>query len=181
MSHIFLPTLESFTAHSLRFGAYHVLAGASDNFPCIVAIDPGTSSQKQNLLLRVHDLLDAPDVEWALLVGRGQRVLLNGQPLDLDLALLRHQDDLRVNGSPPLYFSSERLASVEPCPRLDLPRCPRCAQSIACGDPAVCCPGCGVFHHQLADLPCWTYAARCARCEVPSDLDAELRWTPVDI
>ena len=178
MSQLFLPTQNGYTADRLRFDGYHLYAGERIEFPWIVAVEPGTSFSTISLLTRGQVVPEAPGVEWILFVDRGRHLLLNGERIDLGIAPLHHRDELRIDACAPIYFSNERIVAVEPFLLSGSPRCPRCAQSLARGELAVRCPSCSVFHHQLADRPCWTYSPHCALCDQPSDLAAELRWTP---
>jgi hypothetical protein len=115
---------------------------------------------------------------WAVLAGTDTRLRINGVPVSVGIATLRHRDELCLDGSAPLYFSTERLVSIETYRREDSPRCPRCTLSIELNDAYVCCPGCGVLHHQLPDRECWTYTPTCALCDQSSDLEAGYRWSP---
>jgi hypothetical protein len=125
---------------------------------------------------------DAAAEDWALLAGPASTVRINGRRVDAGIAVLRDRDEIRVAASAPLFFSSERLASVSLFPD-DGTRgfCPRCKQAIAAGSNAVRCPGCGIWHHASEELPCWTYAERCAACPQPTALDHGFRWTPEDL
>lgn len=114
---------------------------------------------------------------WWLLAPPG-RVLVNGQPVWLGLRALRDRDEVLVPGSGSVFFSTESLARVEEFPGAPKPVfCPRCRDKIEAG-PAVKCPACGVWHHQLTDRPCWTYSETCALCPQPSALNAGYQWTP---
>jgi hypothetical protein len=110
------------------------------------------------------------------------RPLVNGLPLHHGIAVLFDRDEIRLapgGDGTPLYFSTERLAVVtqySPAGRLGL--CPRCKQAIAPGEDAVRCPGCGVWHHSTAALPCWTYGDQCAACDHATSIEAGFRWTP---
>jgi hypothetical protein len=125
------------------------------------------------------------DEEWVLLSDRQSMACVNGQPLVLGARVLRDRDEIHVRGaaSPePLrcFFSLERLAQVAPLPAGDSPvRCVRCKDVIAPGQPAVRCPACQLWHHQIAGgKNCWTYRPGCASCGQPTQLDGTYRWTP---
>lgn len=114
---------------------------------------------------------------WLLLAAPGQ-ALVNGQPVWLGLRVLRDRDEIQFTGGGSLFFSTESLARVMDFP--GAPKqvfCPRCRDRIEPG-PAVKCPACGVWHHQLGDRPCWTYAETCALCPQPTALNAGFQWTP---
>jgi hypothetical protein len=127
---------------------------------------------------------DGPDDEaWFLLAGGEVQVCVNGVPIPHGMAALADRDEIRRPGSPPCFFSTERLAHVATYPA-DGARgfCPRCKQPIAAGDPAVKCPGCGLWHHASENrLPCWTYGGQCAACSHPTSLDAGFQWTPAEL
>jgi hypothetical protein len=121
-------------------------------------------------------------VTWAVMTKNPDAVLVGGRPLALGVAVLRDRDEIRVEGAGVLFFSTEVLARVEPMPRHDRElRCGRCKLEIATGSSAVCCPGCGVWHHQRDDRLCWTYGDRCSACDRDTQLDAGFRWSPEDL
>jgi hypothetical protein len=122
---------------------------------------------------------------WILLAEPSAPVYVNGQAVPLGVRILRDRDEIRVGRMQPatLFFSTERMASVEPFPGADRAiHCPRCKTELAVGVPAVRCPNpqCGLWHHQApgSNLPCWTYDTRCASCDQQTALDAGYRWTP---
>jgi hypothetical protein len=149
----------------------------------VVADRGGRLSRKGVLLLsrsRAHRGVEALSArsDWVVLAGRDARLRLNGVPVALGLAALRHRDELCFDGGTPLYFSTERVVSLETYEASDSPRCPRCTLGIEAGDGYVRCPGCGVLHHQCQARECWTYTESCALCDQSSDLAAGLRWSP---
>jgi len=118
---------------------------------------------------------------WALAADSGTAARINGALVVAGLGVLSDRDELRVNGSASMYFSTERLAVVEPFHGSGTPVCcGRCRQQLSEGDPAVRCPGCGVWYNQSAEYPCWTYHDTCAFCPQPTALDAGFRWVPED-
>jgi len=133
----------------------------------------------------IHVKGTEPEV-WALVAPKGKDVLVNGIPLIAGLRVLRDRDEILLQGMPRMYFSSERLARKEPFPGGGKPFiCPRCKLEVEKGQEAVQCPNCGVWHHQVdeqtekeGNLPCWTYAERCAMCHHSTDLAAGFRWMP---
>jgi hypothetical protein len=63
-------------------------------------------------------------------------------------------DELRIGDGPSIFFSTERLACIEPFPGGDAATfCPRCKQVIESGGAAVRCPACGSWHRQAYELP----------------------------
>ncbi len=149
-------------------------------------------SQAGALLLECRAAVNAPvstnstdalaaSAGWAVLAGVETRLRINGGPIPVGIAALRHRDELCFEGGAPLYFSTERLVSVEAYRADDSPRCPRCTLPIELGDSCVCCPGCNVLHHQLSKRECWTYTPTCTLCDQSSDLAAGYRWSPEDL
>jgi len=129
----------------------------------------------------LHRVDDPSGTLWVILARREAQPLVNGTPSRLGLAVLDDRDEIRVPGVPPVFFSTEVLASVQPLPdAAALGHCPRCQQPLAVGHPAVRCPLCGLWHHETGDLPCWTYQPRCANpaCAQATALDAGFTWTP---
>ncbi len=117
--------------------------------------------------------------EWALITRASTAVTINGCRMAGGLHLLRDRDEIRLGLGQPWFFSTETLAVVDVAPPSDVARkCPRCKQDIAAGSKAVRCPGCDVWYHQSAKLPCWTYAETCALCEQPTQFEAGYRFTP---
>jgi hypothetical protein len=163
------------------------IAGDRPAAPALVANADGPAPPGAVLLLRIvasdaaDEVAATDDASWAAVASPDARLRVNGEPIAIGLAVLRHRDELRIDGAAPFYLSTERLAAVEACARDDAPRCPRCAQPIERGEPCVRCPGCGVVHHELAERPCWTHLPSCALCDQPTDLAAGLRWSPEEL
>lgn len=148
----------------------------------------GASAPASAWLIRYDDW--GREEEWILLsaVQRGAAVRCNGMPLPTGMRWLRDRDEILLPECEPVYFSRERISRVVPYPAHEKTViCPRCRQPVA-GD-AVRCPNlhCGAWHHQSAELPCWTgYVdegqpfATCALCSQPATLypEARFNWTP---
>ena len=119
---------------------------------------------------------------WLLFAPAHSETRVNGLRFP-GIRLLQDRDEIRVSGKT-LFFSTERLASVEAYAGASKAFCPRCRQEIANGTPAVQCPGCGVWHHENGDLNCWTYADHCALCPQKTPLNdaydacRSYQWTP---
>jgi hypothetical protein len=141
---------------------------------------PGSGAgESPTLLMQTHGVGDAG---WVLLAGPRSGVNVNGIPVLAGILALSDRDEIRVRGFGSLFFSTETLARVEPFPASDHKLfCPRCKQPIESGALAVRCPGCRVWHHQSADLPCWSYAPTCTLCPHPTEADARFRWTPEEL
>ncbi|MBW2270510.1 MAG: hypothetical protein JRH16_18245 [Deltaproteobacteria bacterium] len=158
--------------------------GANAAHLSIVPDRGGRPARRGALLLRATSggtEAASSEPSWLLLAGAGSRLQVNGEPRALGAAMLRHRDEIRLDAAPPLYFSTERLASVELYAGDDEPSCPRCAQAISAGQACVACPRCSIRHHQMPERPCWTYSSCCVLCEQPTELDAGLRWTPEEL
>ncbi len=134
---------------------------------------------------------------WLLLGPRSAGVSINGRPALLGIRVLENRDrivvDCATEASPrEYYFSTEEPAAIEPFSGPPV-LCPRCKTPIEPGDPAVRCPVCGFWHHQIEpsaqahpdepsrQRPCWTYLDRCANCGAPTALDGALTWTPDEL
>jgi hypothetical protein len=103
---------------------------------------------------------------------------VNSRTLPAGLCVLANRDEIRI-GDEVQFFSTETQAEVVPFPgSVRAVYCARCRQQIEVSLPAVCCPNCGIWHHQSAELPCWTYAEKCAFCGQPTTLDSGFTWTP---
>jgi hypothetical protein len=119
---------------------------------------------------------------WVVAASAGTDIRVNGLPLVTGLRVMADRDEIRLASRPAMFFSTETRAEVGPAPAAERSLfCPRCKQPIGSTSPAVRCPGCGVWHHQSDDLPCWTYAASCAACAQATALDAGFQWTPEDL
>ncbi len=162
---------------------------ATPRAPRVVAARSGPPSKKAALLQnrsRSQPATDTnkapfPPTEWVILAGTDARLRINGVSVAIGLATLRHRDEVCLVGGTPIFFSTERLASVETYRADDAPRCPRCSLAIELGDNFVCCPSCDVIYHQLPDRECWTYSPTCSLCDQSSDLAAGYRWHPEDL
>jgi hypothetical protein len=178
MSQVFISTVDGWDVEPLERKGYSLryAEGGVETAPWDEQERGGAPADA--LLLLACNGAEGSGKGWALITDGSVRLLVNGGPVALGIALLRDRDELRVGSAAPVYFSTERLARVEACEREDEPRCPRCASSIARGELSVRCPSCQVLHHQRVGRECWTYLAKCALCDQPTDLAAGLRWTP---
>ena len=122
---------------------------------------------------------------WVLLAPHSSEVQHNDNPLETGVRVLADRDAIRVRGYGPLYFSSERLAEVQPFPGAPDTYCPRCKLLIDEGDDAVRCVQCDLWHHEShrdEKRRCWTYSKTCSLCDQPTELDnPEFRWTPSEL
>ncbi len=118
---------------------------------------------------------------WTLLAPSQSQVRINDTPLEIGIRVVVDRDAIRIADMPTMYFSTERLAGIEAYPDAEPVFCPRCKMTISEGDSAVCCPQCGVWHHEQVPegKGCWSYATTCALCDQATALDsAGFRWTP---
>jgi hypothetical protein len=119
-----------------------------------------------------------------LIAPQGLAVSVNGRPVRHGIRVLENRDAIRVAGFRPTYYSTERLPEVVAFPGTAVSYCARCKLAIEPGHAAVCCPGCGVWHHEQTEADaesrqCWSYAPRCSVCDQTTDLSgADERWTP---
>jgi hypothetical protein len=116
---------------------------------------------------------------WALVTPRDSGIRVNGCAVPAGLCVLADRDEICTGGGRRYFFSTESPAKVEPFPAPEKPVfCGRCRQKIETETPAVRCPNCGIWYHQSAGLPCWTYAETCGFCDHPTALDQGFTWTP---
>ena len=118
------------------------------------------------------------DRAWAAIAPEGGQLLHNGVPVTAGLRVLLDRDSLALEGGETVFFSTEEAARVEPFAGPAEKTCPRCRTDILPGKPAVKCPNCGAFHHEMEDRLCWTYSERCSLCPQPTALDTGPQWTP---
>ncbi|HBO43040.1 MAG TPA: hypothetical protein DD670_03720 [Planctomycetaceae bacterium] len=153
--------------------------------PSAAAQSPASADQSVSLVR-----LDAPEEAWILMASPPAKVSVNGSRLLLGIRVLDDRDEIlrqrtRAGVATRFFFSAERRAEVKPFRAGGQPvRCPRCKQLIGENDLAVRCPNpaCGLWHHETADLPCWTYDATCASpaCIQSTEL-RDHHWTPEDL
>ncbi len=116
---------------------------------------------------------------WVLIVKDSTPATVNAMPVVTGIRVLADRDEICIADVGLLYFSTEVLPVIEPYPGGSRAAyCPRCKLQIEAGMPAVRCPECGVYHHQLEERPCYTYAPACAVCGAPAELGAGYRWIP---
>jgi len=132
-------------------------------------------------------LLRTASGQWMLLCGQQAELRVNGTRPLTQIAALEDRDEVVLlspegNCRRQYFFSTERLARVEPFPGAAGPfECARCGQPLEKDDAAVQCPACGSWHHAMQSLPCWQYNEHCAVCDQPTDLEAGYRWVPEEV
>ena len=137
-------------------------------------------TQRGEVLLYPHNA-DSREATWLLLAPLRSHVRVNDTPLESGVRALADRDAIRVPGLATMYYSTERLACVEPFAGPEPVYCARCRLVISKGDASVTCPQCGVVHHEQGaeGRDCFTYAETCALCDQPTDLEsASYQWTP---
>jgi hypothetical protein len=116
---------------------------------------------------------------WVAIHGADSGLRVNGVPLGgLGLRVLEHKDEIAVPVFGSAFFSTEEFPVVVPFPGAARPVfCGRCLDPIDAAAPAVQCPHCRVWHHQMEQRECFTYDV-CSGCRRPTSLDHQLEWRP---
>lgn len=120
---------------------------------------------------------------WALFAAPARGLDVNGLPLRAGIRVLADRDEVGLGGGGPrFFFSTERLALIQPLADLGRAiKCARCGDPLEPGSPAVSCPQCDRWHHERPGQPCWTSIPQCATCPQATDLDLGFRWTPEEL
>jgi len=114
---------------------------------------------------------------WALIAAPDSSLRVDGVSPLAGLRVLADRDEIRTASGDRYFFSTETLAEIVPFPGSERAvYCGLCRQPIE--RTAVLCPGCGIWFHQDAELPCWTYNDRCNFCGHATALDSGYAWTP---
>lgn len=153
-----------------------VLSG--DSIELVDQID--LDAHRGEALLYRHEM-HSRQATWLLLAPARSHVRVNDTLLESGIRTLADRDAIRIPGLATMYYSTERLACVEPFAGPEQIYCARCRLAIAEGDASVICPQCGVVHHEhgAEGRNCFTYAETCALCDQPTDLEsAGYQWTP---
>jgi hypothetical protein len=115
--------------------------------------------------------------QWALIVGRGPRVRVNGDRVMLGIRSLRDRDAIQIDGGERIFFSTQSAPVVAAYGGKIAVPCPRCSSEIQPGDLSVQCPRCRAYFHHTGELQCWLYTDRCI-CDQPTALNDENCWRP---
>lgn len=176
MAHLWMPDADrDWVVLPLTAAAYDLEPSPPSALPDGVTAHP---APRRTVLVRAA----AGDPEsWVLITGPHAELRVNGLPSPGGARALQDRDEIRIPGAGSCFFSSECAARVEAFPAPDAVPCPRCRQPIGPGTASVRCPRCLRWHHQTAELPCWTYAGTCALCPQPTPLDAGYQWTPAEL
>jgi hypothetical protein len=176
MAHLWLQDAEGWGARRLDGVLYELAAR-----PILLAAEaPVAASSGASARLIRTDAGGMP--AWALITARDSGVRVNSRNVAAGMCILSDRDEIRTGDGTQYYFSTETLASVVEFPGAERPvYCGRCREPIAAGAPAVCCPRCGIWFNESAELPCWTYTDKCPFCGFPTALDAGFSWSPEEI
>lgn len=176
--------------HRLESGEWQALALAGETLSLIgesASVAVGSAAASPPSHAPVLRRLASPSGDtWLLLAPESSKVRVNGRPLVTGLWVLSHRDAVQLGAAPPLFFSTERVAVIEPfAGGPDPVFCPRCKTVVAAGSPAARCPSCSTVFHQSEALPCFDYGEIsgevCPICGERTALDGELRWTPAEV
>jgi hypothetical protein len=173
MAHLWVQGAGGWEAQKLDAARFALRADAASEAEGSRAGSPGDEETRL-----IHATQNGSQT-WALLTPRGSHTRVNGREVLAGLCVLADRDEIRTGDGERRFFSTETLAAVEAFPPSDrVAFCGRCRQQIEAGSPAVCCPGCGVWYNQSAELPCWTYSEKCSFCGHPTPLDTGFTWIP---
>ncbi len=170
MAHLWVHREEQWQAKQLGESVFELAQLAS------FAADAEHHASKAALLVRTGA---GGAQAWVLIAAADAGVRVNSEAPVAGLQVLVDRDRIGTPDGRGLFFSTETLAQVGPFPGAERAAyCGRCRQQIETGAPAVRCPDCGIWYNQSADLPCWTYAEKCAFCGHATALDTGYKWTP---
>ena len=147
--------------------------------PRPVSLSPTTAQlPTEGVLIVRRDRRD--DAPWVLFTGALHQVRIGGFRVIGGLRALRDRDAIQVDGNPTVFVTFKEPATVVPYPTGATPvRCPRCTKMIEPDDPAVRCPGCEIWYHQIDEKrPCWTYGPTCRECDESTRLGDQESWSP---
>jgi hypothetical protein len=156
----------------------------SDGDAGIAGVDVEVGGKQISLgILQIREGARASHV---LIIGSGEEVRVNGQPVMGGFRVLQHRDELVVETAR-LFFSAESTPVLETYHHDESarrPKCGVCRAEIRDGQTVVRCPGCNRIFHQIAaagDAPeknCFSYSAQCPFCQHPTSLTGETSWRP---
>ncbi len=170
MAHLWMKSTDGWDAVKLDGGAFDLVRVAS-------APPPENDGAGRATAQLVRSDGEGTKI-WTLIASAHSSVRVNSRVVPAGIRVLAHGDEIRI-GAEARYFSTETLAAIEPFPGADRPAyCGRCRQPIEIESPGVCCPGCGIWYHQDAELPCFTYTEKCMICGRATALDAGFTWVP---
>lgn len=180
MAHLWIQESQGWRAEQLTARVFE-LARLEASAGGLVARDAAEPVTRTTASLARSEVGGAP--AWALIAPPHSRVRVNGEAPLAGLCVLADRDEIVIASGVRYFFSTETLAQVDPFPGSEQGQavfCGRCRDRITRGALAVRCGGCGIWYHQDADLPCWSYSENCAFCGRATALDAGFQWTPED-
>lgn len=176
MSHLWIRNAEgALVDHPLDTGILQL----TPDGPAALAVCKGLDGVSGPVLARKQDFQG--EERWVLLCKPTGTTRVNGVPVFIGVRMLSDRDLISLGAGHRVFFSSERVAQIEPFPgEEDNICCVRCKLPLQPGKPAVRCPapGCGFWHHQSDEQPCWSYRDGCASCGHPTAFDAGFQWSP---
>lgn len=179
MSHLLIKNAEgALVDHPLDTGIIQL----SPDGPAALAVCKGLDGVSGPVLVRKQDPLG--EECWALLCKSHGRTRVNGAPVFIGVRMLSDRDLIALGAGQRVFYSSERVAQIEPYPGGDDSTCcVRCKLPLLPDTPAVRCPapGCGFWHHQSDEQPCWDYRDGCTSCGHPTAFDAGFQWSPSEL
>ncbi len=150
----------------------------TSNGPSALAVCKGLDDIAVPLLVRKQEFQG--EERWLLLSKSPGRTRVNGMPVFNGVRMLNDRDLISLGDGHRVFYSSERIAQIEPYPgEDDSTCCVRCKLPLQPGKPAVRCPapGCGFWYHQI----CWDYRDQCANCGRPTAFDSGYQWSPSEL
>jgi len=152
--------------------ADHVVLGTGDPVTAANAGECGAAT----LVCKVCDQRE----QWALIVGPGTHVCVNGDRASLGIRALFSRDAIQIDHGKPFYFSTENAPIAASFQGNAAVPCARCNSEIQPGQLAVRCPKCVAYFHEENGLQCWTYGPNCV-CGRSTALNEENCWRPDEI
>jgi hypothetical protein len=189
MAHLWIPWLQDYEdENEASLSEWAIAHLPEDSRAFVLTDDPrqpvrlrgkGRSGSVVAYLVRIGD---RQKERWVLQSPASEKIRVNGFPLVGGIRVLEDLDELRTQATGRMYFSQEQTPRVESFPgREEVTRCARCKGTITQGDPSVQCPQCNTWHHEGTEMPCWSYAEKCALCDQLTRLDTGFRWSPENL
>ena len=189
MAQLWIPWLQEHQDENEESSSKWAIARLpEDSWAFVLTDDPGLpvrlggKGRSGSVVAYLVRIGDRQKERWVLQSPEREKIRVNGYPLVGGIRVLEDLDELRTQTTGRIYFSLEKTPRVEPFPgRVELTTCARCKGTIAKGDPSVECPQCNTWHHEGTEMPCWSYAEKCALCDQLTRFDAAFRWTPENL
>jgi hypothetical protein len=189
MAHLWIPSQQNHEGENeARRSEWTIARLPGDAWAFVLTDDPRQpvrlrgKGRSVSVVAHMRRIGDRQNEMWVLQSPKSEEVRVNGFPLIAGIRVLEDLDEVRIQATGRIYFSNEETPRVEPFPgREEATPCPRCKGTIAKGDTSVQCPQCKTWHHEGTEMPCWSYAEKCALCDQLTRLDTEFRWTPENL